>query len=74
MTTEVVIVGFGPVGKLLAVQLGRRGHSVIVVDRNEASYPLPRAVTHCSDAARILQSVGLSPDKIPHITEPYDDM
>ncbi|MCZ9341496.1 bifunctional 3-(3-hydroxy-phenyl)propionate/3-hydroxycinnamic acid hydroxylase, partial [Streptomyces sp. TRM76130] len=51
-----------------------RGHSVLVVDRNEAGYPLPRAVTHCSDFARILQSVGLSPDRIPEITQPYDDM
>ncbi|AKS31611.1 bifunctional 3-(3-hydroxy-phenyl)propionate/3-hydroxycinnamic acid hydroxylase [Mycolicibacterium goodii] len=74
MTVDVAIIGFGPVGKVLAIQLGRRGHTVIVADRNEAGYPLPRAVTHCSDFARILQSIGLSPDTIPHITEPYDDM
>lgn len=73
-TADVTIVGFGPVGKLLALMLGRRGHSVVVVDRNETGYPLPRAVTHCSDFARILQSVGLSPDRIPDITQPYDDM
>jgi len=74
MSSEVLIVGFGPVGKLLAIKLGQQGHSVVVVDRNVATYPLPRAVTHCSDFARILQSVGLAPDTIPHITEPYDDM
>ena len=74
IATEVLIVGFGPVGKLLAIQLGKTGHHVVVIDRNESGYPLPRAVTHCSDFARILQSVGLSPDTIPHITEPYDDM
>ena len=71
---DVTIVGFGPVGKLLALQLGRRGHRVLVVDRKETGYPLPRAVTHCSDFARILQSVGLSPDTIADVTEPYDDM
>jgi 3-(3-hydroxy-phenyl)propionate hydroxylase len=73
-SADVTIVGFGPVGKLLALQLGRRGHRVLVVDRKETGYPLPRAVTHCSDFARILQSVGLSPDSIPDVTEPYDDM
>ncbi|MBX7445911.1 bifunctional 3-(3-hydroxy-phenyl)propionate/3-hydroxycinnamic acid hydroxylase [Arthrobacter sp. MAHUQ-56] len=73
-SADVTIVGFGPVGKLLALQLGRRGHRVLVVDRKETGYPLPRAVTHCSDFARILQSVGLSPDRIPEVTEPYDDM
>lgn len=71
---DVAVVGFGPVGKLLAIMLGRRGHSVVVVERYEADYPLPRAVTHCSDFARILQSVGLAPSVIPDITEPYDDL
>ncbi len=73
-TADVAIIGYGPVGKLLAIMLGRRGHQVVVVDRNQAGYPLPRAVTHCSDFARILQSVGLAPDTIPEITQPYDDM
>lgn len=73
-TSEVMIVGYGPVGKLLAIKLGRRGHSVVVIDRNDADYPLPRAVTHCSDFARIIQSVGLAPDTIPEITHPYDDL
>ncbi|MEI4272638.1 bifunctional 3-(3-hydroxy-phenyl)propionate/3-hydroxycinnamic acid hydroxylase [Klenkia sp. LSe6-5] len=72
MTAEVAVVGFGPVGKLLAIQLGRRGHDVVVVDRQEAGYPLPRAVTHDSEFARVLQSVGLPPDTIPEVTEPYD--
>ncbi|OXM63581.1 MULTISPECIES: bifunctional 3-(3-hydroxy-phenyl)propionate/3-hydroxycinnamic acid hydroxylase [Amycolatopsis] len=74
MDFDVAVIGYGPVGKLLAIQLGRRGHRVVVLDRNEADYPLPRAVTHCSDFARILQSVGLPPSAIPDITEPYDDL
>ncbi|MEI4280725.1 bifunctional 3-(3-hydroxy-phenyl)propionate/3-hydroxycinnamic acid hydroxylase [Klenkia terrae] len=73
LSAEVAVVGFGPVGKLLAIQLGRRGHDVVVVDRQEAGYPLPRAVTHDSEFARVLQSVGLAPDTIPEVTEPYDD-
>jgi 3-(3-hydroxy-phenyl)propionate hydroxylase len=74
LTADVAVIGFGPVGKLLALRLGRRGHAVVVVERERGRYPLPRAVTHCSDFARILQSVGLSPDTIPEITQPYDDM
>ena len=71
---DVLIVGYGPVGKLLAIQLGQRGHEVLVVDRNQTAYPLPRAVTHDADFARVLQSVGLAPDTIPGITEAYDDL
>ena len=74
LIADVTIVGFGPVGKLLAIQLGRKGHRVVVVDRKQSGYPLPRAVTHCSDFARILQSIGLAPDIIPEVTLPYDDM
>ncbi len=73
-TADVVVVGCGPVGKLLAVLLGRRGHRVVVLDRQVAGYPLPRAVTHDAEFARILQTVGLAPPTIPDVTEPYDDM
>ncbi|MEV8254286.1 bifunctional 3-(3-hydroxy-phenyl)propionate/3-hydroxycinnamic acid hydroxylase [Rhodoglobus sp. NPDC076762] len=71
---DVMIVGLGPVGKLLAIQLGRAGHRVLIADRKTEGYPLPRAVTHDFEFARILQSIGLAPDTIPEITEPYDDM
>lgn len=74
LDADVVIVGFGPVGKLLCVQLAQSGHRVLVIDRQASGYPLPRAVTHDSEFARILQSVGLAPDTIPDVTEPYDDM
>lgn len=73
-SVDVVVVGFGPVGKLLAIGLGRAGHRVLIVDRQQKGYPLPRAVTHDAEFARILQSVGLPPDQIPGITQPYDDM
>ena len=69
-----MIVGLGPVGKLLAIMLGRAGHTVVVADRKTEGYPLPRAVTHDFEFARILQSIGLAPDLIPDITEPYDSM
>jgi 3-(3-hydroxy-phenyl)propionate hydroxylase len=72
--TEVVIVGFGPVGKLLSIQLSQQGHRVTVIDRQSRGFPLPRAVTHDSEFARILQSIGLPPDTISNITQPYDDM
>src|SRR6478735_10078723 len=72
-STDVLVVGFGPVGKLLAIKLGRAGHRV-VVDRQQKGYPLPRAVTHDAEFARILQSIGLPPTSIPEITQPYDEM
>ena len=70
---DVVIVGYGPVGRLLALKLGRGGHQVLVVERQTATYPLPRAVHMDDETARILQSVGAGPAQMPHIIEPYND-
>lgn len=70
---EVFISGAGPAGKILAILLGRKGHRVTLIDRQAATYPLPRAATHDSDFARILQNMGINPGARPDLTVPYDD-
>jgi 2-polyprenyl-6-methoxyphenol hydroxylase-like FAD-dependent oxidoreductase len=70
---DVVVVGYGPVGRLLALKLGRRGHRVAIVERQEKVYPLPRAVHFDDEIARVFQSVGAGPDKMSHVVEAYDD-
>jgi 2-polyprenyl-6-methoxyphenol hydroxylase-like FAD-dependent oxidoreductase len=71
---DVVILGGGPVGKMAALMLGRRGHSVLVCERKEVPYPLPRAVAHDAEIARIFQNVGMPVDSMPDAVEPYDDL
>jgi len=56
---DVVIVGYGPVGALLAILLAQRGWQVGVLEKQPAAYPLPRAVHFDHEVARILQSAGL---------------
>lgn len=68
----VVVIGCGPVGKVLALQLAGAGFRVALVDKRIESFPLPRAVTHDAEMARILQTCGLAPDTIADITRPYD--
>lgn len=71
---DVIIVGYGPVGRVLALQLGRRGHRVAVVERQQESYPLPRAVHFDDEIARLLQSLGASPEQMSQSVEAYDDI
>jgi 3-(3-hydroxy-phenyl)propionate hydroxylase len=70
---DVAVIGYGPVGQLLALLLGRAGHRVIVVERQERAYPLPRAVHFDDEIGRILQGIGMAPDTLPGVVEPYDD-
>lgn len=66
---DVAIVGYGPVGQMAAIQLGRLGHRVAVFERWPSLYPRPRAVHYDDEVARILQHVGLA-QALQRITEP----
>jgi 2-polyprenyl-6-methoxyphenol hydroxylase-like FAD-dependent oxidoreductase len=57
---DVAIVGYGPVGQALALALAQHGHRVVVLERNAALYPLPRAVGFDHETARVLQSLGVA--------------
>ena len=56
---DVLIVGAGPVGQITALLLAHRGVSVIVLERWERPYPLPRAVALAHDVVRVLHTLEL---------------
>ncbi len=64
---DVCIVGAGPVGSTLALMLARAGHRVLVVERERAVYPLPRAVHVDDEIMRIFQGIGMTQAIAPHI-------
>lgn len=66
-TLDVAILGYGPVGALLANLLGQAGLQVGVFERDTEIYALPRAVHFDSEVMRIFQSVGLA-DRIAAVT------
>lgn len=65
---DVVIVGAGPVGTLLAILLGQRGKRVTLVERWTTHYDLPRAVTYDHEIARILATLGMDSENDPAIS------
>jgi len=60
LDADVTIVGYGPVGQALATLLGRAGHRVLVFERFNEIYRLPRAVHLDDEIMRLLQSLGLA--------------
>ncbi|KRA24903.1 hypothetical protein ASD65_11045 [Microbacterium sp. Root61] len=71
---DVVVIGMGPVGKMIGLMLARAGHSVLLTERKLETYGLPRAVAHDAEIARLLQTAGMNPDSMPDAVEPYDDL
>ena len=64
---DVIVVGFGPVGAVLAGLLARRGLDVLVVERDTDIFNLPRAAHLDSEVMRILQEVGCADTIAPSL-------
>lgn len=62
---DVAIVGFGPTGAVLAGLLGGRGINVIVIERSDDVFPLPRAAHIDHTGLRTLQELGCLDEMLP---------
>jgi 3-(3-hydroxy-phenyl)propionate hydroxylase len=55
---DVVVVGYGPAGEVLASTLGASGFRVLIVERWPQPYPLPRLTTLDGEVCRVLQATS----------------
>ena len=69
--TDVLIVGFGPVGATIANLLGIYGVRTLVIDKATEIFTAPRAIALDNEALRILQLAGLGEDAFERIAIPY---
>ncbi|WP_448577452.1 bifunctional 3-(3-hydroxy-phenyl)propionate/3-hydroxycinnamic acid hydroxylase MhpA [Thermaurantiacus sp.] len=58
--TDVVIIGLGPVGAVMALLLADEGLRVTVIERERHLYPHPRAAHFDHEIMRLFQSLGLA--------------
>jgi 3-(3-hydroxy-phenyl)propionate hydroxylase len=64
---DVCIIGYGPVGASLANLLGRSGLKVVVLEREQSAYHLPRAVALDGEGMRLFQTMGLAAELLPKL-------
>jgi 3-(3-hydroxy-phenyl)propionate hydroxylase len=57
---EVLVVGLGPVGDVLALLLAEHGISVMAIERDPQPYCLPRAASFDDESMRTFQQLGVS--------------
>ncbi|OKK21337.1 bifunctional 3-(3-hydroxy-phenyl)propionate/3-hydroxycinnamic acid hydroxylase [Streptomyces sp. NBC_00341] len=66
-TTDVVVVGYGPVGMVTAALLGRSGHRVVVLERYDGLYNLPRAASFDDETMRTFARLGIADELLPKV-------
>ena len=68
LTTDVAIVGAGPVGLMIANYLGQCGVRVTLVEKLDSLIDYPRAIGLDDESLRTFQAVGLAENVLPHTT------
>ncbi|MFC1408473.1 bifunctional 3-(3-hydroxy-phenyl)propionate/3-hydroxycinnamic acid hydroxylase [Streptacidiphilus sp. N1-12] len=66
-TTDVVVIGYGPVGMVTAALLGRAGHRVTVLERYSGLYNLPRAASFDDETMRTFARLGIAEELLPKV-------
>ena len=65
LQADVVIIGFGPVGAVLAGLTGLHGLDVLVLERERSVFALPRAAHVDHTGLRTIQELGCLPALLP---------
>lgn len=68
---DVLIIGAGPTGAVLAALLGQAGVKTVLVDRAPHIYPLPRAAHIDHEIVRVLQQLGVA-DEVMAVSRPAE--
>ena len=63
--TDVIISGGGPVGLTLANLLGQAQIGVIILEKNDSPFDIPRAITLDDEGCRTIQAAALDKQFLP---------
>lgn len=68
---DILVVGLGPVGAMVAHLLARHGVSVMAIDKAPDIYMAPRAIALDNEALRILQQAGIGEGDFETVAIPH---
>ncbi|MGM3276694.1 bifunctional 3-(3-hydroxy-phenyl)propionate/3-hydroxycinnamic acid hydroxylase [Ralstonia sp. 24A2] len=68
---DILVVGLGPVGAMVANLLARHGVSVMAIDKAPDIHMAPRAIALDNEALRILQQAGIGEGDFETVAIPY---
>lgn len=64
LSTDIAIIGAGPVGLMIANILGLQGVRVTLIEKLEQIIDYPRAIGLDDEALRVFQSIGLADELV----------
>ncbi|WP_069865075.1 MULTISPECIES: bifunctional 3-(3-hydroxy-phenyl)propionate/3-hydroxycinnamic acid hydroxylase [Pseudomonas] len=67
-TADVVVLGAGPVGLVIANYLGQAGVQVLQIEKLDQLIDYPRAIGIDDESLRTVQAIGLVDEVLPHTT------
>src|SRR5882757_9154355 len=71
METQVLVVGGGPVGLTLAIDLGRRGVRCTLIEKNASTAPYPKMDRSNARTMELYRRIGIA-DRVRALGYPSD--
>ena len=61
---DVAIIGYGPVGSIMANLIAIKGHNILVIDANKGTSPTARAINTDGEQCRTFDLLGFAEEVV----------